>query len=149
MRQLPGQLHSLPAFNSRLYEDLKKTQKRPQLDDLSPVLTKICQVSQPNFVVIDALNECTLGQSCQAILDAIKQLEKASVRLFLTTHCIKQKLGSFSQIKIEANSSDIATLITEMIKKDDDAMGIIDDDLKPEIVTELCRNSQGMYACFS
>ena len=150
MRQLAGQLHPLPSFVIGLYEDLKKRQTRPQLEDLLPILSKICKVTHPNYVVIDALDECALGHPRQVILDVIKQLEKLSVRLFLTsrphTHCIRQELGSFPQIRVEASTSDIARLVVETIKRSDDTMDIIDDHLRYEIIAELCRNSQGMYA---
>ncbi|KAL2039110.1 hypothetical protein N7G274_008159 [Stereocaulon virgatum] len=149
VRQLAGQLHPLPYFVLGLYEDLKKRQTRPELEDLLPVLSKICKVSHPVYIVIDALDECAPGHSRQVIIDVIKQLEKLSVRLFLTgrphTHCIRQELGSYPQIRVEASTSDIAKLVIETIKRSDDTMGIIDGHLRCEIVAELCSNSQGMF----
>jgi hypothetical protein len=148
LKQLASLKSPLPRSVVEFHKQFEKQRDRPRLKDLETTLLLACREFRQTFIIIDALDECDAGKHRKDFLQVLKGLEKASVKLFITSRPhpddIKRNLGTFPQITIEASDSDIRKYFTEMIDQDDAAVDLVDEHLKQEIVRDITSGAQGM-----
>ena len=124
--------------------------RRPQLGDIVKMLQLIAS-SQPTYMVIDALDECTAVQRFR-LSDSVKEiLEKCpSARVFVTgrPHIrteIETRLGGrVASISIGSTRDDIARFLRVRLSEDEtpDAM---DESLEAEIMEKIAGNMSEMW----
>ena len=123
--------------------------RRPQLNDIVKIL-KLITSSQPTFMVIDALDECTTVQRFR-LFDSLKEiLEKSpGVRIFLTgrPHIraeIETRLaGRVTSVSLGPARADIVQFLRVRLSEDEtpDAM---DESLEAEILEKVPGNISEM-----
>lgn len=105
------------------------------------------QFIQQPFVVIDALDEC---KDIEELLDALMELNKGGVRLFVTSRPLQVIKDSFSGLPLismdsmkYAVSTDIGLHVTRELDSHR-RLRIVDANLKKEINSALCKKADGM-----
>ncbi|KAL6715324.1 hypothetical protein ACLMJK_007590 [Lecanora helva] len=149
LRQFLSQRAEISSEIQDLYDRSSRTGQSPQLEDILPALMTLCQDHRQRFIVVDALDEGSAGQSRQIMLDLVQKMDGLPIRFFITSRphadWIKRALESFPQVTIEAHESDIAQYITRQIEASQDLADIIDTGLKENIISELCASANGMF----
>ena len=124
LRQLASCKPALPHPVAELHQRLGKQQGLPQLQDLKATLLLTCREFRHTFIIFDALDECDAKRHRKSFLEVLKDLEKLSVRLFVTSrphpHDIKQKLDTSPKITVEASELDIKKYLAHKIDQDGD-----------------------------
>jgi hypothetical protein len=147
LKQVASCKSSLSRPIVELYERFEKQQGRPQLQDLKATLLLTCREFHHIFMIFDALDECDAKEHRKSFLEFLKDLEKSSIRVFVTSrphpYDIKQYLDASPKIMIEASDSDIKKYIAYKIDQGGDT-DLIDEPLKEEIVTTIVNGAQGM-----
>jgi hypothetical protein len=147
LKQLASQKSILPLAVTELHKRFEKQQDHPQLQDLETTLLLTCQEFRQIFIIIDALDECDAKMHRKSFLKVLKELQNASVRVFVTSRPhpddIKQELCASPIITVEASNSDIRKYLAHKIDQDGDK-DLIDELLKKDIVTSIANGAQGM-----
>ena len=105
------------------------------------------QSIQRPFVVIDALDEC---KDIEELLDALTELNKGDVRLFVTSRplqVIKDSFSGLPSISMDAMKYAVSTDINLHVTRELDShrrLRIVDATLKKEINSVLCKKADGM-----
>jgi Arc/MetJ-type ribon-helix-helix transcriptional regulator len=103
-------------------------------------------IQQPS-VVIDALDEC---KDIEDLLDALTELNKVGVRLFVTSRplqVIKDSFSGLPSISMDAMKYAVSTDIRLYVTRELDShrrLRIVDATLKKEINSALCNKADGM-----
>ena len=103
-------------------------------------------IQQP-YVVIDALDEC---KDINELLDALIELNKGVVRLFVTSRplqVIKDSFSGLPSISMDAMKFAVSTDIKLHVTRELDShrrLRIVDATLKEEINSVLCKKADGM-----
>ncbi len=120
----------------------------PQLNELQELLLSIPKEFNAVYLVIDALDECKVGDCRSELLRAFQAFQ-ASMKLLVTSRPhledLNDSLAHASQVKLRAVESDIRDYVykkleTRKIKK---ILGK-DENLKEEIVTSIVEGAHGM-----
>ena len=125
--------------------------RRPQLDDIVKILQLITS-SQPTYMCIDALDECT-GVQRFKLLDSLKQILELSpsCRIFVTgrphirAETEKRLAGRMISVSVGPTRGDIISYLRARLCEDEtpDAM---DEILEAEILEMIPENISEMYA---
>lgn len=105
------------------------------------------QFIQQPFVIIDALDEC---KDIEELLDALTELNKGGVRLFVTSRplqVIKDSFSGLPSISMDAMEYAVSTDIKLHVTRELDShrrLRIVDPTLKKEINSILCKKADGM-----
>ena len=152
LKQIVNGMERVPDEISRAFREQKKAIGGcgPQLVDIVKMLQAITS-SQPTFICIDALDECT-GVQRFRVLDSLKQvLEKSpTTRIFMTgrphirAEIEKRLAGRAISLSVGPSKGDITTYLHARLAEDEtpDAM---DESLEadilekiPESISEMC-----------
>lgn len=99
------------------------------------------------FLVIDALDECT---DTEGLLDALGKVRKGGIRLFVTSRplqIIKEKFSGLPSIDMDMMKYEVSADIELHVKGElysHRRLRIVDDSLKNEMRSILCKKSDGM-----
>jgi len=146
LKQLAAQKSTLPLSILTLYERFKKQRDYPQLQDLENTLLLVVREFSQVFFVIDALDECDAKKQRKPFLRFLKNLERTSARVFVTSRPhpedIKLALSTSLKIKVKASDSDIGKYLAHKIDHDGDT-DLIDEQLKDDVIS-IANGAQGM-----
>ena len=144
LKQMIGRMDRVPEDISRALQEQKKavSGRKPKLDDIIKMLQLITS-SQPTFMVIDALDECTAVQRFR-LLDSLKEIvdKSSDVRIFITgrPHIraeIERRLaGRAVSIPVSPPRDDIIRFLRVRLSEDEtpDAM---DETLEADILEKI------------
>ena len=148
LKQVASLKSTLPRPVAELHKRFEEKRDDPQLQDLQNALLLTCQEFRQTFIIIDALDECDAKRHRKSFLRVLKDLEKTSVKVFVTSRPhpddIKRSLGASPQITIEASESDIKRYLAQKIDQDGET-DLIDEPLKEEIISNIANGAQGMF----
>lgn len=148
LKRLLLQLEELPVPVKQYFDRSIMTGQIPQVNELQELLLSIPKVFNIVYLVIDALDECKVGDCRSELLRAFRAFQ-ASMKLLVTSRPhiedLSDSLAHASQVKLRAVESDITDYVyqkleTRKIKK------ILrkDENLKKEIVTSIVKGAHGM-----
>lgn len=148
LKQLLLQLEGLPAPVKQLFDRSIMKGQIPQVKELQELLLSIPKEFNAVYLVIDALDECKVGDCRSELLRAFQAFQ-ASMKLLVTSRPhlsdLNDSLAHASQVKLRAVESDLRDYVykkleTRKIKK---ILGK-DENLKEEIVTSIVKGAHGM-----
>ena len=149
LKQLAQARSSLPQSVKSLYDRCRSKKTRPSIDDISTVLQSVAAEYSRVFILIDALDECRVNDSCRAkLLSQLSQLQtKCGANLFATSRYIPDITERFErdlQLEIRANEEDVQRYVKGHI---DELPRFVqrDPDLQQEIISEIVKAIDGMY----
>ena len=105
------------------------------------------QLNQQPLLVVDALDECT---DVEGLLDALEELQKDSVRLFVTSRplqVIKDSFSGLPSIDMDMMKYEVSADIELHVKRELDShrrLRIVGTSLKNEMCFILCEKADGM-----
>ena len=147
LKQIVSRIEGIPEEISLALEELKKAigGRRPQLGDIVKMLQLITS-SQPIFICIDALDECT-GPQRVKLLNSLSQILQKSLgtRIFVTgrphirDEIEKRLAGQVTSVSISPTKGDIITYLRARLDEDEtpDAM---DESLEEDILAKIPTN---------
>jgi hypothetical protein len=149
LRQVSNQISPLPRPITELYARFAKERDHIQFRDLKDAFFDVCQGFDRTFVIVDALDECDASRHRQHILSFLKESEKRSISLFVTSRPhledIRRAFGNSTQIEIGASTSDIKAYLEDKMDQAPDTADLIDTSLREEILSTIAQNSHGMF----
>lgn len=150
VKQMVRAMEWIPEEILRVFAEQEMTigERRPQLVDLVKMLRTIVS-SQPTFICIDAMDECT-GEQRFWLLNSLKQILQQSpgTRIFVTgkPHIraeIESRLaGQVISISISPPKSDIKIYLHSRLGQDE-IPGAMDKSLEAEILEKIPENISG------
>ena len=151
MKQLIAQRTDQLQSVHGLTERFKRDESLPEADELARIFYRVCEQFSCVYIIIDALDECHVDEDRNLILGFLQRLDMSKTRLFVTTRSpprgIKQTLGPYTSIPIEAEASDIRAHLNRRIDENDSMRELIDLPLREEVVTEIINSAHGMLVC--
>ena len=120
----------------------------PQVNELQELLLSIPKVFNVVYMVIDALDECKVGDCRSEILRAF-QVFQTSMKLLVTSRPhiedLNDSLGPASQVNLRAVESDLRDYVYKKLetRKINKILGK-DEKLREEIVTSIVADAHGM-----
>ena len=102
----------IPDSVKTLYDRHKDKRTRPSLDEISAVLQSVAATYSRVFIIVDALDECQISDSCrQRFLSSLFNLQaKCEANLFVTSRLISSIEKEFegnSKLEIRASEEDV------------------------------------------
>ena len=158
IKQLCRRMSPFPPELDKVYEQHYQCLSQPQLQELQGIFLAMVQQFDSVFLVLDALDECTLDERKElcAFFAEIVELSNGTnhVKLFVASRkerdiekAFLQK--SFPTIEVEARkvNSDIERYVQAQIEKllQDGSLTLNNIMLKEKILTALTTNAGGMY----
>jgi len=149
LKQLAQARPSLPQSVRSLYDRYRSKKARPSIDDISTVLQSVAAEYSRIFILVDALDECRVNDSCRAkLLSQLSQLQtKCGANLFATSRFIPDITERFEQalwLEIRASKQDVERYVKGHI---DELPRFVrrDPSLQQEISSEIVEAIDGMY----
>ena len=148
LKQLLLQLRGLPAPVKQLFDRSIMKAQIPQVNELQELLLAMRKEFNAVYLVIDALDECKVGNCRSDILEALQAFQ-ASMKLLVTSRPhlddLNDSLGHASQVRLRAVESDIRDYVLNKLetRKAKKILGK-DEKLKEEIVTSIAEGAHGM-----
>jgi hypothetical protein len=103
LKQLSQHRPTLPESVVALYNQKKKKQARPSVDELSAVFLSVITEYTKAFVVIDALDECQEFGGCRSrILTELFNLTRSGANLFVTSRFNREVEGKFDPMQVQS-----------------------------------------------
>jgi hypothetical protein len=145
-----AQEHSiLPDGVKSLYDRHKDKGTRPSFDEILRALHSVTATYSRTFLVVDALDECSVAEGCRtrSILQFICLQTSCRASLFATSRFIPEITEKFKDnvsLEIRASNADVRTYL-------DDRMSQLpafvrrNPELQEEIKTEIVKAVDGMY----
>ena len=109
LKQLAESQPSLPLTIKELYDRHKTKRTRPSLEEVSRCLQAVTKLYSWVFIIVDALDECTISDGCrQGFLSGLFSLqEKCRSSIFATSRPISSIEKEFQgNLKLEIHASD-------------------------------------------
>jgi hypothetical protein len=109
LKQLSEEQSSLPDSVKSLYDKHKKTRTQPSLDEISGTLQFVAAAYSRVFIIIDALDECSISDGSQQrfLLCLFSLQAKCGANLFTTSRHITSIEKEFKgNIKLEIRASE-------------------------------------------
>ncbi|KFY22155.1 hypothetical protein V493_06811 [Pseudogymnoascus sp. VKM F-4281 (FW-2241)] len=150
VRQLLQTRAVIPDQILSLYKEYSKTNRRLNLTNTVKLLHSECLFRHKTFIIVDALNECSVNNGTQEnVLNVLSRLPP-STHLMLTSRsdiAVVEKIPNAVQLEIRATNTDIATYIETRLKEDSLLKRHIggDTELKALITTRLIENAKGLF----
>ncbi|EUC34783.1 hypothetical protein COCCADRAFT_35604 [Bipolaris zeicola 26-R-13] len=142
LKQLAQARSSLPQTVRSLYDKHRSMKARPSIDDISVALHSVVAEFSRVFILVDALDECRVNDSCRAkLLSQLSQLQTScGANLFATSRFIPDITKTFERdtwLEIRASKHDIQRYVEGHI---DELPGFVrrDLDLQQEINFTNC-----------
>lgn len=150
LRQLTTGWPSLPRAVQDLHEKHQKHSTRPTQEEILRTLHSVTAGCSRVFIVIDALDECE-RKSRFEMLDKLFDLQaRNGINIMVTTRPNEDIFARFPKNCISkticADEGDVQPYIEEHLRRMD--TGILDDDLRLSIRSEVSVRSEGMCAKF-
>jgi len=148
LKQLLLQLDEIPAPVKQHFDQCIMKGQIPQVNELQELLLSIPKAFDAVYLVIDALDECKVGDCRSEILSAFQAFQ-ASMKLLVTSRPhiedLSDSLAQASQVKLRAVESDIRDYVYKKLEtgKMKKILGK-DEKLKNEIVTSIVEGAHGM-----
>ena len=150
LKQLVQERCSLPDIVRALYEQHGKRQTRPSLNELSKVLQTVASLYSTTFIVIDALDECQVSDSCRDnFLSKIFSLQaRCGAHIFANSRFspdVTTKFKNAISIEIRATVDDVGRYIESRLSELPALKYATDSlQLQREIVTRILKAVDGM-----
>lgn len=149
LKQLAERQPSLPVAVKELYNQHKTERTQPFLDEISKSLRAVTTLYSRIFLIIDALDECQVSNSCRKIfLSEMFSLQaNYGVNLFTTSRFIPEITTKFQgsiSLEIRASKEDIGRYLQAHMRH----LTLFDDwnqQLQDEIKVEISDAVDGMY----
>jgi len=148
LKQLSETKSSLPEAAEELYKRHSSKRTRLSTDELSKTLQSIAGSYLTAFIVVDALDECQMSESCRTrFLDECFALQdRCGAKLFITSRFLPRITERFSKkdlLEIRAKKDDIERYLEGRISK---LAGFVQRDrhLQKEIIKEISEAVDGM-----
>ena len=150
LRQVASQQPDFPSPLVELYEEFRKQDRKPQLQDLKLTLLNVCQTFDQVFIAVDALDECDEGTRQKHTLPFLGTLQKnPRIRLFVTSRPfpedIRKALNLAPQITVQASDADLRKYLRRRIEDSANA-DIIDEDFRQYLIEKITKRARKMYA---
>jgi len=152
LRQVISEMERVPEEISRALGEHKKavSGRRPQLADVVKMLQLIMS-SQPTFMVIDALDECTAVQRYR-LFDSLKEIldKSTQVRIFVTGRphiCPEIEIrlaGRVISVSVRPTRDDIVRFLRFRLSQDE-TPDAIDSSLEADILEKIPGNISEMW----
>lgn len=149
LKQLAQARPSLPQSVRSLHDRCRSKRTRPSIDDISTVLQSVAAEYSRVFILVDALDECRVNDSCRAkLLSQLSELQtKCSANLFATSRFIPDITMRFERdlwLEIRANEQDVQGYVKGHI---DELPHFVqrDPDLQQEISSKIVKAVDGLY----
>lgn len=133
----------------KLYDHHSKKQTRPSFDEISKVLRSVAALYSRLFVIVDALDECQVFDSCRTkFLSEIFILQaECGANIFATSRFVPEIMTKFKgsvSIEIRASSDDVRRYLDNHLSQ---LPGFVSDnlELQEEIKTEIVKAVDGMF----
>ncbi|KAI9878652.1 MAG: hypothetical protein M1830_000323 [Pleopsidium flavum] len=121
----------------------------PSLRQLETLLLSLCGNFARTFVIVDALDECTVLEERERFLSVLQSLEKASIKTLITSRPnlgdIKAQLRHAPQVEIIAKESDIRTYVKEKTESNRVFMKRLTPILEAQIIDAITDRARGMF----
>ena len=148
-RQLVGRPERLPAQLESLHKNLEQQRRRPDLKELTRLLTNLCYERERTFIIVDALDECEATEERRNFLPLLQSLPQGSTRLFVTSRPnnedIFHRFTKAPQIQIAAPETEIQRFVTEKMRERQDFMERVTPELRDQIIGTISARASGMY----
>ena len=149
LKQLAESQLSLPSTVKELYDRHKTKRTRPSLEEISRSLQAVTTLYSRVFLIVDALDECQVSNSCRKrLLSEMFSLQaNHGVNLFVTSRFIPEITTKFQgniSFEIRASKEDIGRYLETHMKH----LTPFDDwsqQLQDEIKVEISDAVDGMY----
>ena len=153
LKQLSQERPSLPESVKALYDQHRNKQTRPSIDNLSRALQSVAAMYSRVFIIIDALDECQVSDSCRArFLSEIFTLHaKTGANLFATSRFVPEITEKFARslsVEIRASDEDLRVYLDSnmsLLPALDRRSPELQEVIKTEIKTEIIKAVDGMY----
>jgi predicted ATPase len=152
LKQLAQARSSLPQSVKSLYDRCKFSKTRPSINDISIALCSVAAEFSRVFILIDALDECQVNDSCRAklVLQLSQIQTKCGANLFATSRFIPDITERFEReawLEIRASEQDIKRYVDGHI---DELPRFVrrDPELQEEISSKIIKATDGMYGSF-
>jgi Cdc6-like AAA superfamily ATPase len=148
LKQLSEGRDSIPDSVKTLHDKHKVKQTRPSIDEISKSLQSVITLYSRVFIVVDALDECQVGDHRRRFLTELFHLEtKSGANLFATSRFIPEIVQNFCKsvsLEIRASKEDIERYLEGQMRLllsfDDWSLS-----LQHEIKTRISDVVDGMY----
>jgi hypothetical protein len=154
LKQIIQHLPSLPEGLNKLHDKHRQKKTRPDLNELTHLITQEAKPFSDVFVVIDALDEFSDRDSRRStLLDEFEKLPQ-NVRILVTSRYsqrIDERFQGVPHIEVRAADEDVKRYVIARCNKETFLAGrvLLNQALKEEIIDTIVKKSQGMYALFS
>jgi hypothetical protein len=149
LKQLADSQSSLPGSVKDLYDHHKPKRTRPSLDEILRVLRSVATMYSRVSIIVDALDECQVSDSCRArFLSELFSLHtQHRANIFATSRFIPEILDRFKtsiSLEIRATTDDVARYIEGHIGQLPSSVQE-SQQLQEEIKTGISEAVDGMY----
>lgn len=149
LKQLAQAKSSLPETVRSLHDRCKSMKARPSIDDISMALHSVAAEFSRVFIVVDALDECRVNDSCRAkLLSQLSQFQTScEANIFATSRFIPEITERFERdtwLEVRASKQDIQRYVERHIDELPRFVGR-DPDLQQEISSEIVKAVDGMF----
>jgi NACHT domain len=149
LKQLAESQSSPPGTVKDLYDRHKTKRTRPSLGEISRSLQAVAALYSRVFIIVDALDECQVSDSCRPkFLSNIFDLQaKTRAKLFATSRFIPEITEKFNEgiwLEIQASSQDVQRYIDGHMSQLPGCV-LYSSDLQDEIKTNIIKAVDGMY----
>lgn len=149
LKQLAQKQASMPDGVKTLYEQYKGQPKRPTPDEILGILYSVSTLHSRFFIVVDALDECQVTNSCRTrLMSGIFALQaRVRANIFTTSRFDPDIENEFRQsisLEIRASDEDVQTYLTRnMTRLRPFVSG--DPDLQNKVKAAISNAVDGMY----
>jgi F0F1-type ATP synthase delta subunit len=149
LKQLAERQASLPSTMEELYTRHKTKRTRPSLDEIFRSLQAVTTLYSQVFIIVDALDECQVSNSCRAkFLSNIFDLQaETGANLFATSRFIPEITKRFHEsmrLEIRASNQDVQRYLDSHISQLPGCV-LRSSDLQDEIKANIIEAVNGMY----
>jgi len=152
LKQLAETQLSLPGIVKELYDRHKTKRTRPSLDEISGSLQAVIALYSRVFLIIDALDECQISDSCRPrFLSNIFDIQaKTGANLFATSRFISEITSKFTKnvvLEIRASDQDVQRYVHGHMSQLPTFVSSRPK-LQEEITAEITSAVEGMYVSY-
>lgn len=149
LKQLAESQLSLPETVKDLYERHNSKHTRPSLDDISMSLHAVTSLYSRVFILVDALDECQVSDSCRPrLLSSLFDIQANSgANILATSRFIPEITERFSNslhLEILASEQDVGKFLDSHISQLPSCV-LRSPKLQDEIKVEIINSVEGMY----
>jgi hypothetical protein len=149
LKQLTQDQSSLPESVKSLYNNHKDKRTRPSFDEISRTLQSVAAMYSRVFIIVDALDECQVSDSCRMrfLSDIFNFQAKCQANLFVTSRFIPEinkKFDESIRLEIRASNQDVQRYLDSHISQLPSCV-LHSSELQDEIKAAIIKAFGGMY----